>query len=210
MIYIENIYVCMLAPLLVASFCTDKEHRKSLIFLMCGMTTCLLSAYVNFFFAQMYQTTIGNATVEIAPLVEEGMKILPILFYLLVFEPKNKNILGGILMVAVGFATFENICYLVEHGAEDLQFLLMRGFGTGAMHIVCGAIVGYGLLFTWKYRWLHILGTFGVVCIAIIYHGEYNLLVSSGAIGQIIGVCMPIVTILVMLLVLRPKLNQNI
>ncbi len=210
MIYVENIYVCMLAPLFVASFCSDKEHRKSLIFVMCGMTACLLSAYVNFFLAQMYQTTITNATVEIAPLVEEGMKLLPVLFYLLVFEPKNKNILGAILMVAVGFATFENICYLVEHGAKDLNYLLMRGFGTGAMHIVCGAIVGYGLLFTWKHRWLHILGAFGVFCIAVTYHGEYNLLVSGGTIGQIIGLCMPVVTIIVMKLIIRRKVNQKI
>ncbi len=201
MIYIENIYLCLTAPLLVACFCTGAMNRKYLLFVLAGMSACLLSAYINVFFAQIYETDIITATLEIAPLTEEVMKALPILFYLLIFEPKTKQAVSAMLMVAMGFATFENICYLVEHGSDNLYYLLVRGFGTGAMHIVCGAIVGYGLLFTWERKWLKVIGTFGVLCIAITFHGIYNLLMSSGGMAQICGAILPIGFILVTQLV---------
>lgn len=200
MIYVENMYLCLVAPLLVASLCAKKAQRTSLIFVICGMSVCLLSAYLNLFFAQVYGTEIITATIEIAPLIEEVMKLLPILFYLLIFEPKKENALAAVLMVAIGFASFENICYLVEHGTENLSYLLVRGFGTGAMHIVCGAIVGYGLLFTWDHKWLKILGSFGVLCMAITFHGEYNLLMSSDGFGQILGLILPLGSIFAVLI----------
>ncbi|WP_409968983.1 PrsW family glutamic-type intramembrane protease [Bengtsoniella intestinalis] len=193
MIYVENIYLCLVAPLLVACCCSEKANRKALLFLLLGMSTCLLSAYVNMFIAQVYGTTILTATIEITPLIEEVMKLLPILFYLLIFQPKIKEATSAMLMIAVGFATFENICYLVEHGADNLTYLLMRGFGTGAMHIVCGAVVGYGLLFTWEDKWLKLLGTFGVLCLAITFHAQFNLLMSGGTVAQLLGTAFPLV-----------------
>ncbi|WP_317856164.1 PrsW family glutamic-type intramembrane protease [Chakrabartyella piscis] len=207
MIYLENIYFCLVAPFLVACVCAHKEQRLSLIFVVYGMTACLLSAYINLFFAQVYQTSILVATMEIAPLIEELMKLFPILYYLLVFEPKNKAVLSAMLMVAIGFATFENICYLVEHGTDNLQYLLMRGFGTGAMHIVCGTIMGYGLMFAWKYNWLKIMGTIGVLCIAVTYHAEYNLLMSVEGIWQVVGTMMPLLTIVIALILKKVKLK---
>ena len=77
------------------------------------------------------------------------MKFLPLMFYLLVFEPDADSIKSALLITAVGFATFENVCYLISNGAEDLGFLLIRGFGTGAMHIVCAALVGAGMVYVW-------------------------------------------------------------
>ncbi len=192
MIYMENIYLCLGAPLLVVCFCGDREQRKSLIFVLSGMSACLLSAYINLFFAQIYGSSMVTATLEIAPVIEEFMKLLPILFYLLVFEPKHQNVFPAMVMVALGFAFFENICYLVEHGTDNLYYLLMRGFGTGAMHIVCGAIVGYGLLFTWNHKWLKMVGTLGVLCIAITFHAQYNLLMSYEGVGRIWAAIMPI------------------
>jgi hypothetical protein len=81
---------------------------------------------------------VATATAEITPVVEEIMKLLPLLFYLLVFEPEAGAGADAMLVIAVSFATFENVCWLVENGAEQLDFLLLRGFGTGAMHVVCG------------------------------------------------------------------------
>lgn len=67
----------------------------------------------------------------------------------------------------------------------------MRGFGTGAMHIVCGAIVGYGLLYVWERPWLKVADTFGLLCIAITFHAIYNLLLSVGGAVQTIGLLIP-------------------
>lgn len=37
------------------------------------------------------------------------------------------------------FATFENVCYLTQNGAGQFVYLLIRGFGTGAMHTSAAA-----------------------------------------------------------------------
>lgn len=178
MTYMENIFICIAAPLIVAALCMGKKYIRFFLLVFAGMGVCLLSAYINTFVAALYQATPFQATVEIAPVVEEVMKLLPLLFYILVFEPKPQDIRTSVLIIATSFATFENICYLIQKGAEQLNYLLIRGFGTGAMHIICGAIIGYGLTYVWTRTWFKITGTFGLLSISIAFHGIYNLLIA--------------------------------
>lgn len=210
MTYIENVFVCIAAPLLIAALCLGKNYIRFFLFCFAGMGACLLSAYINTFFAAYYDANSFNATVEIAPVVEEIVKLLPLLFYLSIFEPESEKIKGAFLTVAAGFATFENICYLIQNGAEELGFLLIRGFGTGAMHIVCGAIIGYGLVYVWQRTWLKVAGTCGLLGAAIIYHAVYNMLIAYGGEVQHIAYVLPLLTIAVgitagKLLAARPK-----
>ena len=192
MTYIENIFVCIAAPLLVAAFCMGRRYLRFFLFAFAGMGTCLIASYLNTFFAALYGATAFNATAEIAPVVEEVTKLLPLLFYLLVFEPAAEKILPAVITLAASFATFENICYLIEHGAERVGFLLIRGFGTGAMHIVCGAIVGFGLVYVWQRGWLRLAGTCGLLGTAVIFHGTYNLLIAYGGWVQYIAYALPL------------------
>ena len=111
--------------------------------MLAGMKACLLSTYVSAYFAGVTGTDPFH---EIAPAVEE-IKFLLLLFYLLIFEPEKKITVMGSLLVAVGFTTFENVCFLTFHGTSDLPRLLIWGFGTGAMHDVCSMVVAVGLLF---------------------------------------------------------------
>ena len=92
MTYMENIFICMASPLLIAALCMGKRHTRAFLFCLAGMGMCLLSAYLNTFLAALYGADAFAATVEIAPVVEEGMKLLPLLFYLLVFEPQARQI----------------------------------------------------------------------------------------------------------------------
>ena len=48
---IENTYICLAAPLLLAILCLRGHWRRALSFLLAGMTSCLLSAYVSSFAA---------------------------------------------------------------------------------------------------------------------------------------------------------------
>ena len=197
MTYIENIFVCVAAPLLVAAFCMGRKYLRFFLFAFAGMGACLVAAYVNTFFVALYDTTAFHATAEIAPVVEEVIKLLPLLFYLLVFEPEPEQIRPAVFTVAAGFATFENICYLIQHGAEHLGFLLIRGFGTGAMHIVCGAIVGCGIVNVWQCRWLKLSGTLGLLSISIGFHGIYNLLIAYGGWVQYVAYTLPVLAVVV-------------
>lgn len=195
MTYIENIFVCIVAPLAVAALCMGRSYLRIFLFAFAGMGACLLSAYINAFVAALYQATAFQTTAEIAPVVEEVMKLLPLLFYLLVFEPESRYIKSAALTVAAGFATFENICYLIQNGAEDLRFLLVRGFGAGAMHIVCGAFIACGLTYVWQRGWLKAAGTCGLLGAAVAFHGLYNLLIAYGGRVQYIAYAMPLVTL---------------
>jgi len=195
MTYVENIFVCVAAPLLIAMIFMGKKSYRFFLSAFAGMVACLLSAYVNTFFAQLYSADLMNASTQIAPVVEEMMKLLPILFYLLIFDPESEKISSSVLTIAVSFATFENIVYLTQSGAENLAHLLIRGFGTGAMHIVCGAIICYGLVYVWQRNWLKVAGTAGLLGASITYHATYNLLIAHGGVTQYIAYALPLVSL---------------
>lgn len=113
MTYIENIFLCMVSPLLVAALCMGRRQLRFFLFCIAGMGVCLLSAYINTFLAAVCHADALAATAEIAPVVEEIMKLLPLAFYLLVFEPESEKIKPAAVTVALAFATFENVCYLI-------------------------------------------------------------------------------------------------
>ena len=71
---IENIFICMASPLLVAALCMGRRRLRFFLFGVAGMGVCLLSAYVNTFLAAVYQADALAATVEIAPVVEAGIR----------------------------------------------------------------------------------------------------------------------------------------
>lgn len=196
MTYVENIFVCVAAPLLIAMIFMGRKYGRFFLLVFAGMGACLLSAYINTFFARLYDADLMNAATQIAPVVEEVMKLLPLLFYLLIFNPESEKISSSVLTIAVSFATFENIVYLTQSGAENLTYLLIRGFGTGAMHIVCGVIICYGLVYVWKRDWLRIAGTAGLLGASITFHATYNLLVAHGGVTQYIAYALPLVSLL--------------
>lgn len=197
MTYIENVLLCIAAPLFITMLCVGRKYRASFVFCFAGMLVCLLSAYLNTFFTMIYQADTMNAATQIAPVVEEIMKLLPLLFFLIVFEPDLQRFRLAAMLVAASFATFENICYLAENGAGHMLFLLIRGFGTGAMHVVCGSAYSEGLRFVWHDRLLRSVCIPGLLCVTIIYHAIYNLLVSVGGSVQVIGYCVPLFTLAV-------------
>ena len=138
MTYIENIFLCMVSPLLVAALCMGRRQLRFFLLCIAGMGVCLLSAYINTFLAAVCQADALASTAEIAPVVEEMMKLLPLVFYLLVFEPESEKIKPAAITVALAFATFENVCYLIQNGADRFSFIFFRGFGLSLIHISSG------------------------------------------------------------------------
>ncbi len=192
MTYIENIFICMVSPLLVAALCMGRRHLRFFLFCIAGMGVCLLSAYINTFLAAVCRADVLAATVEIAPVVEELMKLLPLVFYLLVFEPEGEKIKSAAITLALSFATFENVCYLIQNGADRFSFIFFRGFGAGAMHVLCGLLVGGGLSYAWQRTRLKIAGTCGLLGAVITFHAIYNLLVAYGGTAQYIAYGLPV------------------
>ena len=191
MTYIENVFLCMASPLLIAALCMGKRQRKFFLFCLAGMGACLLSAYINTFFAALYRADTFTTTTEIAPVVEEVMKFLPLLFYLLIFEPKREQIKNTAVVIALSFATFENVCYLTENGAGSFVFLLIRGMSAGALHLVCGILTGLALAYVFRRPWLTCTGTVGILGVCMVLHGIYNLLITADGFWQMVGYFFP-------------------
>lgn len=92
MMYIENIFICISIPLLLSLIFIQGEARKYTLFVCIGMGICVLSAYVSSFFMNYYGVDTIEASIEITPVCEEVMKLFPLLFYILIFEPQRSQI----------------------------------------------------------------------------------------------------------------------
>ena len=212
MTYIENIYLCLAIPLILSLFFTSGRARSFTVFVVAGMSSCLLSAYVSSFFMGYCGADAQQAVIEITPVCEEIIKLLPLLFYLLIFDPQPKELPGAALAIAVGFATFENVCYLTENGAADFRLLLIRGVSAGALHILCGALSGYGVSHVFRRPWLALTGTVGILGACIGFHGIYNLLITGEGAWKMAGYLFPsaLIIFLFALRQLLPRLKLSI
>ena len=92
MTYIENVFICISVPLLLSLLFVKGALRRYTLFLCIGMGICMVSAYVNSFFMELYQVDGVTAAIEISPVCEEILKLVPLLFFILIFEPKPKEI----------------------------------------------------------------------------------------------------------------------
>ena len=100
------------------------------------------------------------------------------------------------------------MCYLIQNGADRFSLIFFRGFGTGAMHVLCGMIVGGGLAYAWQQTWLKIAGTCGLLGAAITFHAIYNLLIAYGGAIQYIAYILPVLILTAGKLITR-RLTQN-
>ena len=118
-----------------------------------------------------------------------------------------EQIKNAAVITALSFATFENVCYLIQNGAGHFSFIFFRGIGTGAMHVICGAIVGGGLAYVWQRTWLEIAGTCGLLGAAITFHAIYNLLIAYGSAAQYIAYLLPVLILAAGKLIFRSSIQ---
>lgn len=200
MIYMENILICIVSPLLIAFFLVRGETRRFIGFYILGLVACLFSAHIDSFLVAAFTGNIyagmteTQALIQITPICEEVMKALPVFLFVAIMLPEPGNIVAASFATGLGFATFENICYILQHGADDFFFILVRGFSAGVTHAVCAAILGYGLAMVYRRGRLAFPGSFALLCVASTYHGIYNLLVVEEGVLRTAGYIMPIIT----------------
>ena len=92
-------------------------------------------------------------------------------------------------------ASIDKSVYLIQNGADRFSFIFFRGFGTGAMHVLCGLIVGGGLAYAWQRTWLKIAGTCGLLGATITLHAIYNLLIAYGGAAQYVAYALPVLLV---------------
>ena len=200
MIYAENILICIAVPLVISVLFLKKSARRFVSAFLIGMVACLLSAYIAGFLNLVTGMGENDTAVFLSPIVEELMKLMPILFYLLVFLPEDHGLLPVAVGVGAGFATFENCCYILTSGAENLGYVLIRGMAVGVMHIVSILTLTIALIALRRYRAMTFSGVAGALSLAVIFHALYNLLVSEPGISSYVGYALPVLTAAVLYL----------
>ena len=196
MIYSENILFCISIPLLLTAIYTRGAARRSISAFLVGMVTCLLSSYISGYLTLLTDMELNASAVYISPTIEEIMKLLPLLFFLLVFRPREMTLVTFAISLGAGFATFENCCYLLATGSESLAFTLVRGLAVGVMHIVCMLAMSLSLIMVRRYRVFSFSTVVGCLSLSVVFHALYNLLVSAPGLPSYIGYGLPILTAL--------------
>lgn len=178
----SNIYIlfiCIAVPMTMLLFLVEKRARQVIGFMTVGLYICLFSGNINGFIRNATNEDILYLTTTITPIVEECMKSLPILFYVLFISKKMEDIVNMGAAVGIGFTLLENTYILLNYDSPSVMWALARGFGSGLMHVICTVTVGYGLGYIWNNRKLAASNTFALLTAAIIYHAVYNALVNS-------------------------------
>ena len=194
MIYAENILLCIALPLIVSLFFTRGNVRKYMGAFLIGMIMCLLSAYISGFVVVTSGAGENNTAVFLSPMVEELMKLLPLMLFMILLETEETMLMMLSVAIGAGFATYENCCYILTSGAENLGYVLIRGLAVGVMHIV--SILALSIWFSMARR-MKVFDLSSVmvgVSISMIFHSLYNLLVSVPGISTFIGFAMPLLT----------------
>ena len=209
MIYSENILICIAIPLLIALVFTRRSTRRFITAFILGMVVCLISAYFSGFIKFVTGTSMNDTAVFYSPIVEEILKMLPLLFYIFVFQQKDDKIFIVAVGIGLGFATFENCCYILSSGASDMGYILVRGMAVGIMHLVCALLLVLGLSLARYFRLLNIPAGIGALTIPTVFHGLYNLLVSQPGVSSYLGYALPILTALLLYTPYRKVINEE-
>lgn len=194
MIYAENILICIAIPLIVSLFFIHGNVKRYMGAFLTGMIMCLLSAYISSFLGGAFDAADNETAVFLSPMVEELMKLLPLMLAMLLLGVEDTALTTLAVATGAGFATYENCCYILTSGAENLGYVLIRGLAVGVMHIV--SILALAIWFNLAKR-LKVFTLSSVmigVSIAMIFHSLYNLLVSRPGISTTIGFIMPLAT----------------
>ena len=193
MIYAENILICIGGPLLVTLLFLRDAPRRFVAFFLVGMVMCLLSGYITGYVNLVNKAESEMTAVYVSPVVEECMKLLPLLFCLFVMKYDPRMLLHVAIAVGAGFGTFENCCYILQAGAEDFFYTLVRGLSVGVMHVVCMLLLDSGLLLADRVRVFSFPAVIGSLSLSMTFHGLYNLLVSEEGVTMYIGYVLPVV-----------------
>ena len=192
MIYAENILLCIAAPLLLSLLFVRGQAKQYVLAFAAGMVACLLAAYVTGFLRLLIAWEETDVRIFLSPVVEELVKLLPLLILLLLAEPGDDTLLLLAVALGTGFATFENCCSLLGSGEIGLSFVLIRGLAVGVMHIVSVAALSLGIIAARRLQALSLPALVGAFSLSVVFHGLYNLLVSVPGVPSYVGFCLPV------------------
>jgi len=186
------LFICIAVPMLLMLLLLKDRSKLLLGFMLIGITVCLFISEVNALILPLFENDMTYVTTVITPITEELAKMIPVLFFAVVFEDKRETLFMIALALGIGFGLFENTVILVQNIENvTITWALIRGFATALMHGICTLCVGLGISFVKKKRKLFWTGLFALLTLAAVYHGIFNMLQLE---YKYVGALLPIAT----------------
>lgn len=174
-------------------FIMEKKTRLIVVFILVGMTVCLLAGELNTLIYLGIDKDMLYFTTTVSPVTEEILKALSILFYALFISDNRQKLSQSAFAAGLGFAIMENVIMITQNPYRiDIKWAIMRGLGTSLMHSICTIVVGMGISYVRKKKKLFYCGTLSLLMLAITYHSIFNTLVMSK--NRYFGTFLPICT----------------
>ena len=99
------LFLCATVPMLPALYMIpDKRSRLFLGYMLLGMVVCLIASEVNTALLGLFGGDAVYVSTNVAPIAEELMKALPVLFYSLYFSSNRESLISISYAVGIGFA----------------------------------------------------------------------------------------------------------
>ena len=158
----------------------DRRSRLFLGYLLLGMAVCLVASEANSILLGLSGGDVVYVSCNFAPVVEEVLKALPVLYYALFFSDDRDALLSISFAMGLGFAILENMVFVANNIHDvTIAWAFLRGFGAAHMHSACTSLVGRGIGYVHKRRKLFYCGTLSLLIAAIIAHAVFNTLIYS-------------------------------
>ena len=186
------LFISVSIPLAMMALLIEKRARFPIVFMIVGIFISVFAAELNGLLKNLLVMDYYKIVVTVTPVTEEMLKALPILYYAVVISDKREKLFTAAMSLGIGFAVLENAYYLVSFPNFNMLSAVIRAFGSGLMHGMCTLLVGVGISFIKKKSKLFVVGTFGLLSTAIVYHGIYNILIQSDY--STVGALLPIAT----------------
>lgn len=162
----------------------NKEPKLNLIvsFLL-GILSIIPAVFIEAYFENSFNNSIAGIALQaffVVALTEEGCKFIVLRFYSYRKKSFDEPFDGIVyaVMVSMGFATLENILYVLNSAGEGrgYQVALLRMFLSVPAHATFGVLMGYHIgrakFNPGRRKALMILG----VCWATFFHGTFDTL----------------------------------
>lgn len=202
------LFICISVPLLMQLPLVSGRSRRNIIFMLSGIFACVFVSQVNGLLLGFCGNDMYFLTTRLAPVSEEIIKMLPVLYFAIVFSDDLQKLAEVSFSVGVGFAVLENMYILVSnYESVDMFWALIRGFSSSLIHGICTITVGLGISLIRKNKRLFFTGVPALLSVAIIYHATYNTLVQSDY--SWIAYVLPIITYIPIVVWLIRSKNKN-
>ena len=190
----DLLLACISGPLL-AVFLLKGKARWLLAAIFGGMLAAFFAGSISGFLAGLVSYDAMAAVLYISPAVEEGLKLILFLLFFFVCQLEDAALPDVAVGIGVGFALMESIALQYVAGSVWAMALFARAFCSALIHVACALMLILAVRMVRRMALETLCGILGIYAVTVTVHALYNLMVSAGGAGEVLGYFLPAVLI---------------